>query len=247
MMRKALSTPIAIAAILILSLSWLGCGGDGGPAATFNGNVALVSPPQARLSTQNRTLFARTGSFLLPEAVAQSPCPAAHVLICVNNGTRTICRPVSNGDCEFGVSIDARDDFALGELFFVNDTNEDGSRDAGEARAFLSNPLGRICNGSVVTLIDVAIDFSTPFAVAASVEKNPDTCSSSRTPTPTGPTPTRTATRTPTPIGGVPTATPTPTYAYGSSLNTPPSSMLALLSGVVALGLLLPARRRKRR
>ena len=45
---------------------------------------------------------------------------------------------------------------------------------------------------------------------------------------------------------GVPTPTPTP-YSVAGPLNGPPSTMLAMLYGAGAAGLLLPARRRKRR
>lgn len=263
MLRKALPTPVAVIAIVITSLGWLGCGGDGGGSgATFKGNVAAVSPAQARLAAPSQTWLARTRFLLLPEAVAQSSCPAAHVLICVDNGARTICRPVGSGDCDFSLSINAKDDFASGQISFVNDANDDGNRDAGETRAFLVNPVGRVCNGSVITINDVAIDFSSPVAIAASIEKDPDTCpeatparTRTSTPTATTRTPTMvggTPTRTPTPVGGAPTATrtrtrtPTP-YGYGASLNQPPSSMFAFLSGVGVLGLLLPFRRRPRR
>ncbi|MGH7899072.1 MAG: hypothetical protein ACREQQ_14045 [Candidatus Binatia bacterium] len=78
------------------------------------------------------------------------------------------------------------------------------------------------------------------------------------TPTPSGsvtPTVPPAPSATPTQSGGfaTPTSPPvptntrppaTPTYAYGASLNAPPSSSLALFSSLAIIGLLLPRRRR---
>ena len=82
-------------------------------------------------------------------------------------------------------------------------------------------------------LDDVQIDFTpgTAHATAGSVRKDPDTC--------TNATPGPTATSTPGP-------SPTP-YSVAAPLHPPPSTMLAMLYGAGAVGLLLPVRRRRRR
>ncbi len=223
----------AILAVVAAGFFWQGCGGDDTKAATFTGNVSSVSPTQASIETPNRWL-ARAGSFLLPKAVAQASCPAPHVLVCASNGVRSFCKRVGSESCNFSISIFAVNDFAQGSISFVDDANEDGNEDSGEAEAILFQPLGRVCNGSVVTLTDVDLNFTNGIATAASIEKDPDTC---REPTPT---------RTPTPGGVPPTATPT-MYAAARSLQGPPSSMLAFLSGAGVVGLILPRRWRSRR
>jgi hypothetical protein len=240
-MRSKTLASLGVITIVAVSLVWHGCGGDdGGSAATFRGNVSTVTPTQAAIDRPDRRWLARASSLLLPEAIAQSTCPAKAVLVCANNGQTFFCLPVRSSDCDFVVAINARDDFANGSVFFVNDANKNGEKDTGEQTAGLLNPLGRVCNGTVVHLTNVAINFTAGTAAASTVEKDPDTCTNTTpTRTPTGPT------RTPT-TGG-PTPTRTPTYSMGASLNQPPSAMLAFLSGAGVIGLLLPTRRRSRR
>lgn len=201
---------------------WSGCGGDNGPSATFNGNVSSVSPTQAMLETPQHRWLAQIPSFILPKALAQSTCPVKHVIICANNGRdASICSGVDTGNCGFSVSLDVlSNDFSNGSIVFADDVNGTGTIEPGEKTAPLTNSLGRVCTGSVVTLNDVAINFTLGFATASTVDKNPDTCS------------------------GV---TPTPVYQAGGSLNRPPAKTLAFLSGIVVVGLLLPSRRRPRR
>ena len=124
--------------------------------------------------------------------------------------------------------------FSPGGAFgFVDDANDNGERDPGETIAFLFAALGRLCEGTVVKLDDVQIDFTpgTAHATAGSVRKDPDTC--------TNATPGPTARSTPGP-------SPTP-YSVAAPLHPPPSTMLAMLYGAGAVGLLLPVRRRRRR
>jgi hypothetical protein len=209
-------------------LAVVSCGGDHHQhGVTFTGTVTSVSPQQAMLQTPSRRWLAKVDSFLLPSAVAQSSCPARHVLACANNGSDPeSCERVDSGDCGFSVSVPADSDgFVGGTVAFVDDQDDDGEHDSGEPVAFLLASLGRLCDGTVVKLDGVAINFTLGTATAASVNKDPDTC----------------ANVTPTPI-----PTPTP-YSVAAPLNGPPSTMLAMLYGAGAAGLLLPARRRKRR
>ena len=210
-----------------------GCGGDDhhGGSAEFTGNVSAVAPAQASVPLRHRPLLAALGWWLPSAAIAQSSCPALHVLACASNGNDTQCHRVDSDSCAFDVSIDTLDSsFASGMVFFVDDANGNGSQDDGEATATLTNELGSVCNGSVVTLSGVVIDFLGSTATAVSVVKNPDTCPA------TTPTPVTTVT---------PTKTATP-YSAAASLNQPPSTLLAFLFGSGAVGLVLPRRRSQR-
>ena len=218
-------------------LAMAGCGGgDNKPSGvTFVGTVTSVTPQQAMLERPSRRWLAKIESLLLPNAVAQSSCPAKHVLACASNGVAPeACERVDIVDCGFSVSVPATlTDFAGGAFGFVDDANDNGERDSGETIAFLFAALGRLCEGTVVKLDDVQIDFTpgTAHATAGSVRKDPDTC--------TNATPGPTATSTPGP-------SPTP-YSVAAPLHPPPSTMLAMLYGAGAVGLLLPVRRRRRR
>jgi len=268
MTRRIQAMTISLAVVLALAVVWQGCGGDdhnGSGSVTIMGNVSSVTGAQTKAESRSR-LLAAAESIFASEAVAQSSCPARRILACVSNGggQPLLCEPVSSDSCLFSVSFDVLNDFAGGVFGFLDDTNDNGVLDPGEAGTILSNPLAPICPGSVVTLNDVAIDFTTQTATAASVEKNPDTCTATATPTRSGSataTPTRTRTPLPTVTGTPPTPTPTrtrtptqtgtpastPTYSYGASINQPPSTMLAFLFGAGALGLILPQRRRRDR
>jgi len=228
-MRLRVSVMVS-ALVIAAAAGWMGsgCGSDHGTAGTFAGNVTSVSPSQAMLQAPAHRWLAEIPSFVLPKALAQSTCPAKHVIICASNGRDAkICSDVSNGDCSFSVSLDVlADDFSNGTVEFADDTNGNGAIESGEKVATLTNPLGRVCNGSVVTLSDVAINFTNGTATASSVVKNPDTCSGATS---------------------VPVPTATPTYTAGASLHQPPSPLLAFLSGVGVVGLLLPSRRKSRR
>jgi hypothetical protein len=252
-MRRTPTMVTLLALAVAASATWIGCGDDHGNEVTFVGNVISVTPAQAMRVAPSHRWLARVRSFVVPDALAQSSCPAKHVLACASNGRqRPVCARVHAADCRFSVAVDALpEEFANGFLAFEDDANGNGRGDAGRERiAFLlSPPLGNVCNGQVVTLHDVSIDFTTGAASAASVEKDPTTCPP---PTPGTPVATRTPTRTPTPAG-TPTRTPTParptrtpTYNAGAGLAGPPSTMLALLSAIGAVGLLLPSRRRSR-
>lgn len=212
---------------------WWGCGSSGGPFATFQGNVSSVSPPQSMREAPLHRWLAEVDSLVLPKALAQSTCPAKHVIACATNGRdNAVCVRVDS-ECGFSVSLDVLGgDFSKGSFGFVDDVNSNRAADSGERVAFLFTSLGRVCNGTVVTLKNVAIDFNNGSATAGSVVKDPDTCP------PTTPTPTRTPSVGP---------TRTPTYYAAASLNQPPSKMLAFLSALGVVGLLLPPRRRRPR
>ena len=226
-MRRYWIVAAAVISVIAVQL-WQGCGGNNHDSSrlTFTGNVANVIPSQA-MRERSRPRWLAALDSLVPDATAQSTtCPARHVLACLSNGSNsTACVRVRTDDCRFSVSVDLpASDFA-GSFGFVDDANDNGSVDQGERIAFLFTPLGSVCRGMVVTLNDVTIDFTNGFSTASSVEKDPDTC-----PTPTP--------------GGPPTPTPTSTpYRVGSSLNQPPSTMLAGLFGVGVAALLLPRRR----
>ena len=263
-----------IAAVVV----WQGCGGsdhNSSTSATITGNVASVNPAQAKAETRSRLLAA--ADLLVPRAVAQSTCAARHVLVCVASdpSQQAVCDTIDADSCRFSISFDVVNDFADGKVAFIDDANQNGRADSGEGFAFLTNPIGPICPGTVVVLNDLSIDFSTITATAASVDKAPDTCGATATPTARGtgtPTATPTQVRTNTPSGTPPTSTPTRTatalptltataaaamtqtaaatmtgtpYAYGASLNQPPSTMLAFLFGAGVFGLILPYRRRR--
>jgi len=227
---------LAMACAMLLAA--FGCGSDhhaGG--VTFEGTVTYVTPAQAMRQAPVKRWLAKVESMLLPNAIAQSSCPAKHVLACASNGTNPeACERVDVVDCGFSVSVPATtNDFAGGAFGFVDDANDNGAHDSGETVAFLFADLGRLCDGTLVKLDDVAIDFTqgTAHATAGSVRKDPDTC--------TNATPSPSTTSTP-----GPSLTPT-TYSVASPLQSPPSSMLAMLYGAGAVGLLLPMRRRRRR
>jgi len=309
MTRRIQAGTITLVTVLAMVAIWQGCGGSdhGSSDATITGNVTSVSPAQAMLESRSR-MFALSDWMFASRAIAQSSCPARHVLACVGSGPGqpVECEKIDTDSCRFAVSFTVVNEFEQGTVAFVDDANDNGQPDSGERLAFLSNPLGSICPGTVVVLNDLVVDFTAQIATAASVDKAPDTCSATATPnatrsvtgtpsstpthapTATGtpptatPTPTRTptalptltataaanmtataaanmtatanATHTGTPTGtqtgtptGTQTGTPTgsPTYAYGASLNEPPSTMLAFLFGAGVFGLILPHRRRR--
>jgi hypothetical protein len=280
MTRRIQAMTISLAVVLASAVVWQGCGGNDhgrGGNVTIAGNVSSVTPAQAKAESRSRLLAAAQWMFA-SQAVAQSSCPAHRVLVCVSNGPGqpVNCERVDSNSCSFAISFDVLNEFADGVVAFSDDVNDDGKPE-GEAFAILTNPLGRVCPGSVVLLNDVTLDFTAGTATAASVEKDPDTCTG--TPTPAGSvtaTPTRTRTPAPTVTGTPPTPTPnatataiagmtataiatqtgtpanTPTgtttpYSYGASLNQPPTTWLAFLFSAGALGLILPHRRRRDR
>jgi hypothetical protein len=287
MTRRIQAGTITLVTVLAMVAIWQGCGGSdhGSSDATITGNVTSVSPAQAMLESRSR-MFALSDWMFASRAIAQSTCPARHVLACVSSGPGqpVECEKIDTDSCRFAVSFTVVNEFEQGTVAFVNDANDNGQPDSGERLAFLSNPLGSICPGSVVVLNDLAVDFTAQIATAASVEKAPDTCSATATPSATRSvtgTPSSTPTHAPTATGTPPTATPTrtptalptltataaanmtataaanmtatanatltgtPTYAYGASLNEPPSTMLAFLFGAGVFGLILPYRRRR--
>jgi hypothetical protein len=268
MTRRIRAVAFTLVFAVAVAAAWQGCGGsDHGSSATFSGNVSSVSPTQTAGVASPRGLLAAARLSLSSTAHAQSTCPSSHLIVCATSGGNQaiVCAPVDPNTCQFDLSLDVLDQFANGHLGFFNDANGNLKPDSGEAFGLLTNDIRPVCNGTVVTLSDVAIDFTTFSATAASFNKNPDACPAKSTPTGTPPTPTPTApnvppgnsTSTPTPsstptrtatAGGTPTSTPTPTgYGYGLALNDPPSRMLAVLFGVGAFGLIVPRRRSRAR
>jgi hypothetical protein len=134
----------------------------------------------------------------------------------VSNGT-TVCSPVRSSDCTFSTRIVLSEDGQSVFLFFVQDTNGNGGVDAGERQAFLVSPLPRrLCNGDVIEIPDVDIDFVTATATAGGfITKQIDAC-----PEPTG-IATATPSRTTTPGAPSPTATGTPATPTPSDTPTP--------------------------
>jgi hypothetical protein len=242
MTRRIQAVTIPAAVVLVLTAMWQGCGDDdnngsgsnGSGSVTIMGNVSSVTGAQAKAESPPR-LFAAAGWMFASQAIAQSSCPARRVLVCVSNapaGQAVECATVDSDSCQFSVSFDVLNEFAQGVVAFADDVNQDGQPQPGvEGVAALTNNLGRICPGSIVILNDVAIDFTAETATAASVEKNPDTCTG--TPTPTGTrsvtgTPTRTRTPQPTVTGTPPTPTPTRT-------RTPtPNATATAIAGMTA-------------
>jgi hypothetical protein len=208
-MNRRILTATTFVCAVAAAVVWQGCGGsDHHPGSvTITGNVASVNPAQAKLESRSR-LLAAAESIFASRAIAQSSCPVHHLLVCVSNGQgqQPICDSVDSDSCRFTVSFDVVDDFAQGIVAFIDDANQNGKVDTGEGFAFLTNLLAPLCPGTVAVLNDVAIDFATLTASAASVDKAPDTCPATPTPTAGG---TATPTATATPMGGH-TATPTP-------------------------------------
>jgi hypothetical protein len=116
---------------------------------------------------------------------------------------------VRSSDCTFSTRIVLSDDGQSAFLFFLQDANGNGRVDAGEREAFLVSPLPRrLCNGDVLEIPDVDVDFLTGTATAGgSITKQIDAC-----PAPTS-VPTRTPSRTSTPGTPTPTTTGTPPTA----------------------------------
>ena len=253
--------PAAIALVVVicaLCLVLSACGDDddddgiddddsGTGPAIIQGNISGVNPPQASRQVP-RPFFAQLQSIIVPDAIAQSLCPSRRLLICVANGRDPVeCEPVDSDTCFFSIAFDAVNNFAAGVVSFVDDVNQNGTGDAGEPFALLTNPLAPICNGSVVALNNVGVNLPAFAATAASVVKNPNTCtnptpsgtqSPSGSPTPgksstpgktstpnktTTPNKTSTPNKTATP-GGTPVATATPGGGGGA---TPTSAMTA--------------------
>jgi len=136
------------------------------------------------------------------------------------SSTAAVCSRVRSSDCTFSTRIELSEDGGRVFLFFVQDANGNGGVDTGERQAFLVSALpSRLCNGDVIEIPDVDINFLTGTATAGGfITKQIDACpeptaiathTASQTSTPGTPSPTTTGTPpTPTPT---PTETPTPT------------------------------------
>src|ERR1051326_5154587 len=218
---------------------WQECGDNGSLPVDFEGNVASVEPPaSAAVDRSTGSAFARRdiprSRWLgVSTADAQSaPCTTAvqqqlaDVLACVstsNSGKLTlVCRHVNARRRPFSVEIGFDQDGQQAAVAFVDDANRNGAADAGESGAVLTSPLpSRMCNGDVIEIPDVDVDFANGTATAGgAITKQVDAC-----PAPTGAA-TSTPTGTRTPVSGTPTATrtgtpPTPTATV---TGTPPTA-----------------------
>jgi hypothetical protein len=226
-----------------------GCGGDDDPArVSFQGNVDDVELPASAALGRAGTfaLLRRSWSSLVSSAIAQSgecseetQANLEDVFLCVGAAheepTPTDsaepeptpifernCVRVNAETCEFRASIRLRSDHDFTLLVFSH--SPDGDADNGDA-AFLSGyEPTEFCNGDVINIPDVDIDFDSGTATPGGpITKEVDACES------TGgtATPTRSATRTRTPTGG-PHPTATPTTGDGTPVptvtGTPPTA-----------------------
>jgi hypothetical protein len=133
------------------------------------------------------------------------------------SGTTTVCSPVRSSDCTFSTRIELSEDGQSVVFFFLRDANGNGAADAAERQAFLVSPLPqRLCNGDVLEIPDVDVNFLTSTATAGGlITKQIDAC-----PAPTG-VPTRTPSRTSTPGTPSPTTSGTPPTATPTETPTP--------------------------
>jgi hypothetical protein len=253
---------VAVIGVMGAAVYWTGCGDDE-KQTRFSGNVSSVQPTTVAARSAGDAGFA----FHLPQiparAFAQGTCVApgagAALLFCVKTSTFEVCEPVNQTDCTFTLITGLENDRLPLLLRFIDDTNDNGDPDSGEAASTVAQSL-LYCNGDQVSITDAVVNFTTG-ATTATVSKTVDRCttaptatpSGSRTPTRTGtpgtPTPTRTGTpATPTPTRTGTPATPTPTgtiYVAAAPLNAPPTTLLAFLFSAGAVGLLLIPRRRR--
>jgi hypothetical protein len=215
-----------------------GCGGSDPVPVVYRGNVTTVEPPAtaARSQTQDGRLASSWRFELVPSAVAQSgTCSEAtrqnlrDVFLCVATshgnaapGTPTPtprvtsrCFHVDAGSCEFEADLSLEADHDPVVLIFTNSPDGSGDGDA----AFLGGyEPTEFCNGDVVRIPDVDINFPAGTATAGgAIVKELDGCARA-TVTPTAaPTSVTTPTTTPT---GTP-ATPTPTSEEDTPTPTP--------------------------
>ena|ERR1051326_7727372 len=263
MTRRLGALVLVVLVAVTVAAVWQGCGGsDHHHGTTFTGNVTSVNSATASIERPSGFVAVARRAFS-STAHAQSSCAGARLIVCATNGgtSPVICAPVDADTCQFDFAFDVADDFSSGKVGFFDDTNGNGQADTGEPFSLLTNDIRPVCAGSTVILSDVAIDFSRFSATAATVDKDPDTCGATPTPSGTPATPTPTASPNPTVTGtptvtphitGTPIGTPTPTatgtpYYQGTSLNEPPSTAMAFLLGIGALCVIVPIRRSRRR
>ena len=145
-----------------------------------------------------------------------------------------VCSHVDASGCKFSTRIELAEDGEPAAVFFVEDSNGDGKPNAAELESFLVSPLpARLCNGDVIEIPDVDVNFLNGTATAGgTITKALDACPAptgtatrtpSRTTTPGTPTPTRTGTpATPTPTRTGTPATPTATPVIAPSATPTP-------------------------
>jgi hypothetical protein len=246
-MRKRASAWMAVAALAGAG-AWLGCGGGDGDTTRFFGDVSSVQPSSSAMrAPAARRRFALHWPGTPATAFAQGTCTApssgsapATLLFCIETSTAAGCAPV-DANCDFSIETGIERDRDTVALTFVDDTNSNGRVETDEPTAALPTGL-RFCNGDQVQISDVSVNFTSHLATGT-IAKIVDECAGTTATATPGTTGTPAVTGTPgTPA---PTASPTTTYSMASSLNEPPSSLLAFLFSAGALGLLAPRRRRK--
>ncbi len=141
---------------------------------------------------------------------------------------RIRCSRVNERNCEFQTEIRLTEDGEPASVFFFLDEDGDDrpADDGSELEAVLANFLPELCNGDVILLEDVDIDFLTGLATASSATKTVDACGKPRTPTRTPTPPGTPATATPTRTGTPPTSTPTRTGTPATATPTPTTGCL---------------------
>ena len=192
----------AACAVVLLSLS-TGCA-DKPEVLRVEGNVVSVTgaPAPSAGRTERRSVFAlarRVSDLWAAPAIAQSSCgaPVEGVLACLATegppGTfaATCARVRSN--CEFVVSIELDQPGDTLNLFFCADADGDGQCAPTETSAPYVNfdKVGNFCNGDVLRVSNIAIDFASQTCTGSLTNVVADGCAP---PDPTAPveaTPTR--------------------------------------------------------
>ena len=217
----------ACAGILLSLLA--GCADDPGDTVRVDGNVVSVAakPATAKADSPANGLAA-FGRWLrgpwTRAAIAQSSCGAAveGVLACLASQSasfefRAACSRVRS-NCEFEVELELAGDGDELVLFFCADVNGDAVCDPEEPAApyFDFGKVGSFCNGDVLTVTNVAVDFGSGTCSGSPSTVVADGCGVTE-PTTIPAQPTRTARPGSTPRPGETPAPPSPTLAPGET------------------------------
>jgi hypothetical protein len=106
------------------------------------------------------------------------------VLACattLESDTPPTCRPLEESSCDFSLELPLREAGAMVGLFFVQDDDGSGEADGAERVAKLIDEKqgAPLCNGDVVRVEDVAVDFAEAAPSAAAIHKLVDACGDS--------------------------------------------------------------------